>query len=50
MKVRIKSNRKITLPAQIVKEFQFEKGNFLDIEEIDGNLVLKPAKPNLTQK
>jgi len=42
--VKVKRYCQITLPSLIRKKFNIDEGDYLEIEEIDGNMVLKPVK------
>lgn len=42
--VKVKRYCQITLPAVIRKKLNIGEGDYLEIEESEGNLVLKPVK------
>ncbi len=42
--VKVKRYCQITLPSLIRKRFNVDEGDYLEIDEIDGNMVLKPVK------
>ena len=42
--VRVKRHCQITLPSLVRKKFSINEGDYLEIDEIDGNMVLKPVK------
>ena len=42
--VKVKRYCQITLPSLIRKKFKIDEGDYLEIDEIDGNMVLKPVK------
>lgn len=42
--VKVKRYCQITLPAILRKKFNIDEGDYLEIEESEGNLVLKPVK------
>lgn len=42
--VKVKRYCQITLPSLIRKKFSIDEGDYLEIDEIDGNMVLKPVK------
>jgi antitoxin MazE len=42
--VKVKKHSQITLPSIIRRKFNIAEGDYLEIEEIDGHMVLKPVK------
>ena len=42
--VKVKRYSQITLPSIIRKKFKIDEGDYLEIEEINGSMVLKPVK------
>jgi len=42
--VKVKRYCQITLPSLIRKKYHIEEGDYLDLVEKDGELVLKPVK------
>lgn len=42
--VKIKKHCQITLPSLMRTKFHIGEGDYLEIEEKDGNMVLKPVK------
>ena len=42
--VKVKRYCQITLPFLMRKKFHIDEGDYLEIEETDGNMVLKPVK------
>jgi len=42
--VKVKRYSQITLPSLIRKKFNIDEGDYLEIEEKDGNMVLKPVR------
>jgi antitoxin MazE len=42
--VKVKRYCQITLPSLIRKRFNIDEGDYLEIEEKDGNMVLKPVR------
>jgi len=42
--IKVKRHCQITLPSLIRKKFNIGEGDYLEIEERDGTMVLKPVK------
>jgi antitoxin MazE len=42
--VKVKRHCQITLPSLVRKKIHIAEGDYLEIEEKDGNLVLKPVQ------
>jgi len=43
MLIRVGKNGRINKPAEIRKKLKIETGDLLDIEVVDGTIILKPV-------
>ena len=41
--VRVKRSAQITLPAELRKQFHLEEGDYLEVEAVEGGILLKPV-------
>jgi len=42
MTIRLRAKSQITLPTSIVKKLNIKPGDELEVEVVDGNIILKP--------
>jgi len=42
--VKVKRHCQITLPLLVRKKFNIDEGDYLELDEKDGNMILKPVK------
>ena len=42
--VKVQKNKNITLPMWVIQRFHLGAGDFMRVEEVKGDVVLKPAK------
>jgi len=43
--VKVKQKGQVTLPAEIRDKMRIQEGSMLQLEEIEGGILLKPATP-----